>query len=480
MKSLKMIAVILLLILMGPSCKKFLDLRPEYLISDQNFFKDAKDFETALTGAYGTFRGLYSTSNILYLAELTTDNTEIQWSSPSVNEMQLDQSDLTPTNTFINAVWRTCLTTISRCNTILTRIEQVELDEEVKNRIIGETKFLRAYSYFYLVRIFGHAPITFTAFTSPEEILSADLTLHSKEAVYKVITDDLTDAANMLPVTLNPDKTRASIGAVQTLLGKVYLTLKNYEGATEILKKVIDAKQYELVPSYQSLFTAGNENLPESIFEIDYLSGQTIGNNYSYLFSPSITSMSIFQNNQQGAGRIVPTLDMVDAYEPGDQRKAASVRDSVPLIDGTVTYDRYGVKFVDFNAVDVSDGSVAFTVLRYADVLLMYAEALNGSSKGDAAAAYVNQIRRRVGLKDLTASSLADLTMALEKENRLEFLYEGHRWFDLIRTGRALTVMNGFYKKMNLKYSLEAYELLFPIPQSEIDLNASLTQNPGY
>lgn len=479
MKNLKMVVVLLLLI-GGTSCKKFLDLRPEYLISDENFFRNANDFQTALTGAYGTFRGLFSSSNILYMAELTTDNTEIQWSSPSVNEMQLDQSAVTPTNTYVNAVWRTCLTTVSRCNTILGRIEKVDMDETVKNQIIGETKFLRAYSYFYLVRFFGNVPLTFEEFTSPEQILSADLSLQPKEKVYDVIIADLTSAESILPSTLNTDKTRASIGSVETLLGKVYLTLQKYDSSATELKKVIDQKQYTLAASYKSLFAAGNENLSESILEIDYVSGQTIGNNYSYLFSPSITSMALFPNNQQGAGRIVPTLDMINAYEPNDQRKTASVSDSVSLIDGSRIYDRYGLKFVDFSAVDVSDGSVSFTVLRYADVLLMYAEALNELNQPAAALPYVNMVRQRAGLSGLSALSQVDLRAAIDRERRVEFLYEGKRWFDLLRTGRALTVMNNYYQKMNLKYSLEDYELLFPIPQSEIDLNAALKQNTGY
>jgi len=283
------------------SCKKFLDLKPEYLISSGNFFRNANDFETALTGVYGTFRGLFN-SNMLYIGELTTDNTEIQWSSPSVSEMQVDQNAVNSTNSYTSAVWNTCLITISRCNTILGRIDNVSMDENQRNRIKGETLFLRSFSYFYMVRIFGNVPVNDQEFLSPEEILAADLSLQPKEKVYEKIVAELKTAEGLLPAAVNSDKTRASQGTVKTLLGKVYLTLHDYTNAAAKLKEVIDSKQYgPLTASYKNLFSAGNSNLPESIFEIQYVSGKSIGNNYSYLFTPAITSMALFQNNQQGA-----------------------------------------------------------------------------------------------------------------------------------------------------------------------------------
>lgn len=477
----KYIIIIITLLVALSSCKKFLDLRPESQISTENFFQNGNDFQTALNGVYGTFRGLFSSSNILYLGELTTDNAEIQWFSPSVDEMQLDQNNVTPTNYYVSAVWRTCLTTISRCNTILSRIDNVDFDITTKNRIKGETKFLRAYSYFYMVQLFGNVPITAEEFKSPEQISSADLSLKTKDKVYEVIVNDLTSADSLLSPTLNADKTKASQATVKTLLGKVYLTMHAYDKAAAKLKEVIDLNQYSLVANYKSLFTNGNNNLSESIFEIEYVSGQNLGNNYSWFFTPANNSMAIFPNNQQGAGRIVPTLDMMNAYETGDLRKSASVNDSVLLINGQKAYNRYGLKFVDFKAINITDGSVTFTVLRYADVLLMYAEALNELNQTSNAFQYINAVRARAGLPDLSASLSQDsLRLAIEKERRVEFLDEGQRWFDLVRTGRAKTVMNAFYANYGLSFKLDDYELLFPIPQNEVDLNPAVKQNPGY
>lgn len=477
---MKKIFPIILLSLGFFSCKKFMDLHPQDQISTETFYDKQADFENALAGAYSTIRGLYSTSSMLYATELATDNTEISWSSPSVDEMQFDQNAVTSTNGQLRNIWNTNLYTVARCNIILKRIEAIDFDAAAKDKIKGETRFLRAFSYFNLVRLFGNVPLTDEEFKSPEEILSADLTLKPKEKVYELIIADLTAAEALLPDALNPDKTRASRGTVKTLLGKVYLTLQDWAKAESKLKEVIDSKQYSLANNYATLFTNGNNNLGESIFEIQFVTGRSLGNNYSALFTPAITSMAIFPNNLQGSGRIVPTLSMINAYEPGDKRKLVSVADSVQLINGKKAYNRYGLKFVDFKTTSLSDGTVTFPILRYADVLLMYAEALNEGGKPGLALDYILPIRTRAGLSQITEQDQAGIRLAIERERRVEFLYEGQRWLDLVRTGRAKAVLNAHYASQNLNFTVEDYEYILPIPQNEIDLNPSLKQNPGY
>lgn len=462
------------------SCKDFLALAPEYQISEQTFYKSQNDFETALTGVYGTFRGLFS-SNVLYMTELATDNAEIQWSSPSTDEMQMDQNAVTSTNAFVQAVWNSCLYTISRSNAILNRIDGVSFDQTAKDRIKGEAKFMRAYAYFYLVRLYGNVPVITQTFSSPAQVSAADLSLKPATEVYAFLIKDLTDAETLLPAGGNTDKTRASRMSAKALLGKVYLTQKSYDLAATKLKEVIDAKTYSLAANYQTLFTNGNNNLAESVFEVQFVSGRSLGNNYSALFTPAITSMAIFPNNLQGSGRITPTLNLLNVYEAGDARKAVSVNDSVSLIGGKKSYSRYGLKFVDFKAIDLSDGSITFTALRYADVLLMYAEALNEQGKPAEAVPYINQVRTRARLGNLTVQTQADVRLAIENERRVEFLYEGQRWFDLVRTGRAQTVMNAHYAGLKLSFKLDEFELIYPIPQNEVDLNPTMVkQNPGY
>lgn len=475
----KIIAILLTIGALS-SCKKFLELSPAYQISAETFYTKKADFENALVGAYSTLRGLYVSGTSLYQSELATDNAEISWSSPTTDEMQFDQNALTPTNAQVRNIWNICLYTVAQCNTILNRIDGVDFDALSKDRIKGETRFLRAYSYFYMVRLFGNVPLTDQEFKSPEQILSADLSLQPKEKVYEVILNDLLSAETLLPATLNADKTRASRSTVKTVLGKVYLTQHDYAKASAKLKEVIDANQYSLVSTYRTLFTNGNNNLAESIFEVEFVSGKTLGNNFSALFTPAITSMAIFPNNLQGSGRIVPTLDLIRSYEANDTRKAVSVNDSVQLINGQKSYARYGLKFVDFKAIDLADGTVSYTVLRYADVLLMYAEALNELNSTSTALDNIKLVRARAGLAPLAALDQAATRLALEKERRVEFLYEGHRWFDLVRTGRARAVLNAHYASQGLNFSVEDYELILPIPQNEIDLNPSVKQNPNY
>lgn len=463
------------------ACKKdFLELYPGDRLTTENFYETQNDFERALIGSYARIRPLFSNSSILFATELTTDNAEIQWSSPSADEMQFDQNNLNASNGMVNSIWTTCLFAVANCNIIINRIAGASFDEAAKNKILGEAKFIRAFCYFYMVRLFGNVPITREEFGSPEDVANADLSLKPSEESYAFILEDLLSAESLLPATAVNDKTKASLGTVKTLLGKVYLTRQDYDQAATKLKEVIDLQQYRLADDYASLFAPGNNNSVESILEIQYLSGRTLGNNYSAMFTPAITSMAIFPNNLQGSGRIVPTLDMMNAYETGDLRKQASVRDTVALIGGGQSYSRYSVKFVDWNAIDLSDGSVAFTALRYADVLLMYAEALNEQGHTTDALAYINEVRQRVSLPDLAGLDQAACRLALERERRVEFLDEGHRWFDLVRTGRAIPVLNAHFASLGFNFSVEPFELIFPIPLNEILLNPSLVQNEGY
>lgn len=479
MKS-KYIYYILMLVTGMTSCSKFLELDPNSQMSSNTFYNNQNDFERALLGAYSSFRGMYSGSAIQYTADLRTDNAEIHWSSPSTDEMQFEQNALTSTNGMVRSIWTTCFTTISRCNTILNRIENVDFTEAEKNKIIGETKFLRAFSYFYMVQLFGEVPITFEEFSSPDQIMQADLTRKPVNDVYQVIIDDLISAESLLPATLNTDRTRASIGTVKTLLGKVYLTRGDNGLAAAKLKEVIDLNHYRLHDNYGALFSKGNNNLPESILEIQFVRGRSLGNNYSALFTPAITSMAIFPSMVQGSGRITPTLNVFNAYEQGDGRKTVSVNDSVLLNNGTKSYARYALKFVDWEVVSASDGAITFTVLRYADVLLTYAEALNGLDNTGDALIELNKVRSRVGLPDLTGLDKGATALALEKERRVEFLFEGYRWFDLLRTGRLREVVNAYYQAKGQNFSVEQYELLFPVPLAEIELNSALTQNDQY
>lgn len=461
------------------SCSDFLDLQPEFQVSESAFYKTPEDFETALIGNYADLQA-YNTA-LVYIGDLTTDNAEIQWTSPTVSEVEADEVNFTPANGFLNTVWNTCFSTISGSNNILSRIDNTDFNDAIKNQLKGESLFLRAYSYFNLVRIFGDLPIVEVAFRSPNEIQAFDMSRKPVSDVYDLIIRDLTQAATLLEGVEGLSKSRASTGAAKTLLGKVYLTLKQYDQAATVLKEVIDSQEYSLVADYKKMFTNGNEGLAESIFEIEYLSGNVDeGNNFSSIFTPARFDMAIFPGNMQGSGRILPTPDMANAYEPDDLRRPASIGDSVLLVTGNYEDEIYGLKFVDFTTGIQGDGGINFTALRYADVLLMYAEALNEGGGTDDPHTYINMVRDRADLGPLSGLTKDQMFLALEQERRVEFFLEGHRWFDLVRTGRLQDVMNAYFQSEGLNFSVAAHEWILPIPLREIDIDPELEQNFGY
>ncbi|TDB67430.1 RagB/SusD family nutrient uptake outer membrane protein [Arundinibacter roseus] len=470
----------LLLGVLLTSCSEFLTLQPEYQINEIAFYKNAKDVETALTGTYAGLQGLHDAA-IVYLGDLTTDNTEIRWTSPTVAETEFDEVNPTPANGFLNTIWTSCFSTISRSNNILSRLDAISMTDAQKRQFRGEALFLRAYSYFYLVRIFGNVPIVEVAFRSPDEIMEFDMTRRPVTEVYSLIINDLNESASLLNGLSLPGKSHASVGAARSLLGKVYLTTKQFEPAQNVLKQVIDQNAYTLNPDYKRLFVNGNNELEESIFEIKYLSGNVgEGNSFSSIFTPARFDMAIFPGNMQGSGRVLPTRQMANAYEPGDRRRNASIGDSVRLVSGRFEQELHGLKFVDFTTGIVGDGGINFTALRYADVLLMYAEALNETGNTTQALPFINQVRERAGLAPLAGLSKAQLTLAIEQERKVEFFLEGHRWFDLLRTGRLQVVLNDYFRQNGLAFTVADHELLMPIPLREIDINPNLGQNPGY
>ena len=477
---MKKYIIYILTLLAGTSCSDFLELQPEHQISDGSFYKNANDFETALIGSYSSLQNLYD-ANLVYVGELTTDNAEIQWTTPSISEVELDEVNFTPSNGFLNSIWQISFNLVSQSNNILSRIDDVDMGTQIRNQIKGEALFLRAFGYFNLVRTFGPVPIVDIAFRSPGEIAAYDMTRKPEEAVYQILEADLNQATSLLTGVEELGKSRASSAAAMTLLGKVYLTRMDYSNAETALKGVVESSAFSLESDYKRLFTNGNDELSESIFEIKYMSGNLgVGNGFSSTFTPARFDMDTFPNQMQGSGRILPTPEMSEAYEAGDLRRPASIGDSVRVISGGYEKELYGLKFVDFTTGVQGDGGINFTALRYADVLLMYAEALNQNGKQDEAMVYLNMVRERAGLTEVSGLDQAALTAALAQERRVELFLEGHRWFDLVRTGKLLTEMNAYFERNNLNFEVQAYKTIMPIPLREIDINPSLGQNTGY
>jgi len=477
MKTYKIILFTLLLVF--SSCSDFLELEPEYLANESSFYQTEEDFETAMIGNYSALQNIYDAS-LLRLTELTTDNAYIQWTSPTASEFECDEMRLSSANTETNSVWNLSFKTIVRCNTVLDRLEGAEINETLKTQFQGEAYFLRAFNYFNLVRLFGDLPLIEGVFNSPDEISTFDMTRRPISEIYDLIISDLLQANSLLQ-GFELSKSHASSGAAQALLGKVYLTQKSYPEAITTLKSVIDSGEYILQDDYGTMFTNNNDELPESIFEIKYISGNIgEGNGFSGLFTPPSFNAAIFPGNMNGSGRIIPTLDVRASYEENDLRRELSIKDSLLLLDGTYEQLQYGLKFVDFTVGLQGDGGINFTPLRYADVLLMYAEALNESDRTNEGYPFINAVRGRAGLSDLTNLSKEEFALALEQERRVEFLSEGQRWFDLARTGRTIEVLNSYFQSIGSSFSVTQEELLMPLPQREIDIDPNLKQNPGY
>lgn len=477
---MKRLGYLIITALVTASCSDFLSLQPEYEINENSFYKTATDFETALIGNYAGLQGLHN-ANIVYLGDLTTDNAEIRWTSPTVAETEFDEMNPTTSNGFLGNIWSICFSTVSRSNDIISRIDATSFIEADKRKVKGEALFLRAYAYFYLVRVFGDVPLVEVAFRSPKEIMEFDMSRKPTAEVYGLIERDLTEAATLLTGVTGMSKSRASVGAAKTLLGKVYLTRQQFDKAASVLKEVIDANTYTLDQNYGRLFTNGNDELPESVFEIKYLSGNVgEGNSFSSIFTPARFDMAMFPNNMQGSGRVLPTAEIAASYEPNDRRRSASIGDSVRLVTGRYEKDLHGLKFVDFTTGVNGDGGINFTSLRYADVILMYAEALNEQNQTEQAHTYINMIRTRAGIPVLEGLAKDQMRLALEEERQVEFFLEGHRWFDLVRTGRLQTVMNAYFASRGLAFRVDDHEWVMPIPLRELDINPNLGQNQGY
>lgn len=466
------------------SCgESFLDLKPISSATSDNFYKTAADFKNAVNGAYASLQSNGITTNSYVFGEISSDNTVAVASGSVTDQDEFDRFYIKTTNPFIAGRWNDGYNAISRFNTILDKIDAVSMDEALKSRYIAEAKFLRGLVYFNLVRTFGDVPLVLKAISNPDDGYAYSRT--PKAEVYAQIEKDLSEAEVVLPVTYAAaDIGRATKGAAKALLGKVYLTQNKFKPAADKLKEVIDLNVYQILPSYADVFKVSNKNNKESVFDIQYKSGGAgEGNPWPNSFAPQNSGNAVIAFG--GDGNNQPTADLIKAYEVSDQRKGVSLATSYVNTGGTTIPDNFVKKYFDV-PVAKNDNGNNVPVIRYADVVLMYAECLNEQAyqAGGEAFTYLNQIRQRAGLEVKTAIDLpnqAAFRLAMEQERRVEFAFEGHRWFDLVRTGRAIPVMNSKKAEIRMVADLTENNLVFPIPQSQIDINKNvIKQNTGY
>jgi hypothetical protein len=482
MKHLK-IYLLALTVLTTTSCNKsFVDLQPISSASSGNFYKTAADIKVALNGVYAALQLNGISTNNYVFGEISSDNTYPVASGSVTDQDEFDRFYIRTTNPYISGRWNDGYNAITRANTVIEKIAPIEMDATLKSRYIAEAKFLRAYVYFELVRTFGDVPLVTKSLTSSLNE-AYDYGRNLATEVYTQIEKDLSEAEADLPASYTgADIGRITKGAAKALLGKVYLTQKKYDVAATKLKEVIDLNIYDTVP-YPDIFDITKKNGKEAVFEIQFAAGMGEGNPWPNSFAPQNSGNAVI--NFGGGGNNRPSQDLINAYEPGDIRKNYSLAESYVNSSGQTISDVYVRKYRSTPAIN-NDNANNIPVIRYTDILLMYAECLNEQSynaTGDAMK-YLNMIRKRAGLPDKTAADIPDqatFRLAMEQERRVEFAFEGQRWFDLVRTGRAITVINSKATAINLVAPITQNNLVAPIPQSQIDINSEkIHQNPGY
>ena len=462
---MKKLRLIYLLIAFA-SCTKVLDQVPEYTIADENFWQTANDAESAAVGIYPAIQSMSMQFPVAFDAASDATTALLINYSPFTNH------GIPVDNAIVASYWQNNYAGIGRANDLLKHVPLMKdslFAGGRKEQLLGEAHFLWAYFYFNLVKAYGAVPLVLEPYTS----FNADFTIARSPAdsVFRLIISDLKAAEATLPPTFAAaasTRGRASQGAAKALLAKAYLSVKNYDSAAAKALEVMNSPVYTLVSgaaAYSSMFSTGGKNSTEAIFEIQFVSSSSQANG---LFSLYVPVNGIPAGIQQGSYQITPTAKIIGAYETGDIRKNAEL--GLTTSDPALPYVNKYTRLTSGTEPDI-------IALRLADIILVRAEALNSLGKTAEATEALNIIRRRAfaepltspGAHDFPYGSETNLTLAIENERFKELAFEGHRFYDLVRTGRAEAVLG-----------ITTDQTLWPVPLREIGRNPRLVQNHGY
>jgi tetratricopeptide (TPR) repeat protein len=480
---MKTAGAILLLSLLSTSCKDFLEENPKDRQTTTNFYTTEENALSAVSAVYAhlnsqsgdTFGGVYFGG--FWVTEGLSSDEMINLQSGSPDQDQLATFTQDPNNATLYEIWKQHYKAISLANVAIAKIPGIQMDETVRTRYVNEAKFLRGLLYFNLVRMFGKIPLLTSDVTSTTPAAA------EVDAIYTQILADLNDATN-LPADQADGRGRATAGAAHALLAKVYLTRKDYDNTIAECEKVINSGKYELWDNFADIFKIANRGLKEAIFSVGF---GTAGNALSFwevaqvhvrLLPPELSSAGITSNT---LGWTAPTQALVDSYDAIDERRDVTVFNR---FSETVSGKAYNVPFSRYyfrkywdvttpTEFNTTEANIDFPVIRYADVLLMYAEALNEKDRSQEAHDAVNLVRNRANLADLSGLSKDAFRDAVLVERRHELAAEGHRWFDLARTGK----LEQLVPLAKPGVTPQAKHYLFPIPQRERDLDPNLPQN---
>lgn len=477
------------------ACSGFLDKEPLDQLTAGNFYKTVAEAELGVLGAYTPMQNIDYTGKGWMINEIPADNSQPGGTDPEFSP--IDNFTVNADSPPVGAYWVQHYRQVALANAILSRIPGLEAGTQAqKDKLSAEAQFLRAIAYFDLVRIYGRVPLIDEPPSNDVDLLYPQSSINE---IYALIKEDLSFAAQHLPVTWQgANLGRATKGAALALLAKVHLTIKEFGQARDRAKEVIDLGVYDLTFDFGENWDLNScDNNEESVFQIQFTGCNAFGtgNPLQAFFAPWGEGIT---KDRDGWGSQIPTSSTTnnpgstinDIYEEEDTRKHHTIMtrnahyDNINPEDGGYTYPPNGASASNSNIkkyVVGSTSNVCFmstpqnvNVIRYSDVLLTYAEALaeiqGGTTALPEALDAFNQVRIRAGVEPLT---LIDRDIILE-ERRREFAFEGHRWFDLIRTGKALEIMTLHGK------NIQPHNVLFPIPSSEMEINPNLVQNEGY
>jgi hypothetical protein len=478
------------------ACSDFLAPKPTDVLTPVNFYQSAGDAVAAVNAVYSQTQWAYSF--YWYQSDIATDDVFAS-ANFGTDGHQLAAYTFDPTLWSIDNLWSNAYITINRANIVLDRVPPIVMDTVQRNRVLGEAHYLRALMNFELVRMFGDVPLIEH---EAKTVADAQVARAPSAQVYALIVKDLQTAAATLPASYSgSDIGRATSGAAVSLLAKVYLNQKDYTNAAKYAGQVMASGRYSLNATWFDNFRISKEYGPESIFEISYgaatIAGQTndvVGSLQALFSLPS----GLPGGDAYGLMQVNPQL--IALYAASDKRGNGATYMTSPYTDAMGRTSTWGVpngaafhKWLD----ETNEKSMTarswqqmpnnWIIQRYADVLLMYAEAVNagGAPTAGSAEAALNLVRSRAGIPTVAGLSGAALTDSIRVERRREFAFEGQRWFDLSRwgvldatirakTAQMQTVQPGETDVHGVKSSL------FPIPSGQINNNSLLTQNPGW
>jgi hypothetical protein len=493
MKNYKYFISLFLIVSITTGCEKFVEYDPkeDFQITADTYLTNEDDYQKMVVGTYSPLQWLWANPVI---GDIASDNavTGGENATDQIGFQQIDDYQANSTNANLTEAWKACYEGINRANYLQENKDKLAFVG--KDALYGQVYFLRAYYYFELVRMFGDVPLFVDKRLSVSD--SKKFSRAPKADVYKQIELDLTNAIAVLP-NVNVEKGRVTKYAAQALLGKVLLYQGKFDAAAAMLENVVNGP-FNLVANFGSIFLQAGENGSESVFEIQYSNvspfydwsnpGRGQGNLAVQICGiRNLTGTSPYSS---GWSTNLPTKNLADAFAAGDTRKAVTILDieaykaANPSFNITYTVapfkntGLYNQKYMP--RVGETSGQVElnylnnYRTIRYADVLLMAAEANNRATTANDSKAqtYLNRVRKRAFADDLhniTTTGTA-LRQAIWDERRLELAMEGDRFFDLVRTGQAAAKITGFTVGKNE---------LFPIPQHEVDISG-LKQNPGY